>query len=158
MLNDKVLQVLTIQMNHEFDNFRIYKSFSGIADFQSLTGTCSWLDKQSQEEYTHFNKFFNYISDKGHIPQLAEMKVIEPQILTIDMMFAKIVELEMETTKNLGLVSEVCKMENDDQTFGLLQWFLSEQIEEEKMVQDIYKRILMSMGNLLIIDQELGER
>jgi ferritin len=158
MLQEPVLQALTIQMNHEFDNFRAYKSFSAIADFQSLLGTCSWFDKQSQEEYTHFNKFFNYISDRGHIPQLSVAAELPPQILTIDMLFMQAVQLEMKTTTNLELVADACKLANDDQTYQLVLWFLNEQIEEEKMVQDIYKRVLMSMNNLLLIDNELGSR
>ena len=158
MLQEPVLQALQLQMAHEFENFQLYKHFSGICDFQSLLGATKWFDIQSQEEYGHFNKFYNYISDKGHIPEMPELKKLEPAIITLDLLFTQTVALEAKTTDNLRLVSEVCKAANDDQTFGLIQWFLNEQISEEKEVQDILKRVLLSSNNLLIIDQELGER
>lgn len=157
MLNEAVLLALNTQMNNEFRNFQIYKNLSGIADFQSLLGTTKFLDKQAQDEYSHFNKFYEYICDKGHIPHITTQEEIPPMILTIDSMFAQILSLENSTLMNLQLVSQVCKETLDDQSFGLLQWFLNEQIEECKSAEDNYKRCMMSLNNILIFDNELGQ-
>lgn len=158
MLNDKLLKAIQIQMGHELKNSYQYKAFSGIADYQSLLGACSWFDKQSQEEYGHFNKFFTYICDKGHIPHLQKLEEIVPAILTLDQLFVETVKLEHNTLDNLKVLAEICKEVKDDQTYELLLWFLKEQVEEVKTVEDIQKRILMSANNLLIIDNELGAR
>lgn len=158
MLQEPVLQALQIQMGHELQNSYMYKAFSGIADFQALLGATSWFDKQSQEEYVHFNKFFGYISDKGHIPHLQPLADIPPQILTIDMLFQQTVTLEYATLTNLQLLAKICKQHEDDQTYELLLWYLKEQVEEVKTVEDLYKRCLMSMNNILIFDNELGAR
>jgi ferritin len=158
MLQETVLQALQIQMGNELKNSYTYKAFSGIADFQALIGATSWYDKQSQEEYSHFNKFYNYISDKGHIPYLQALPEIPPAILTIDMLFQQTVSLEQATLVNLQMLAKICKEAEDDTTYELLLWYLKEQVEECKTVEDLYKRCLMSMNNILIFDNELGER
>lgn len=158
MLNDKVLIGLQLQMANELSNSYQYKAFSGIADFMSLLGACSWFDKQSQEEYGHFNKFYSYISDKGHIPHLSELKEIPPQIMTLDQLFVQTVALENKTLEHLKALAEICKEMKDDQSYGLVLEFLKEQVEECKTVEDILKRVLMSANNILLIDQELAAR
>lgn len=156
MLTENVLTALQLQLNHEITNYYTYKNFSGIADFQGLTGACKWFNKQADEEKSHFDKLYTYISDKGHIPQLLPIPDQPLEILTLDMLFAKAVELESYTTKNFKLLAELCKIEQDDQTYQLVLCYLNEQIEEEKIVGDMFRRSVMSMSNHLIIDQELG--
>ena len=158
MLDEKVLIALQLQMGNELKNFYKYKSFSGIADFQALLGATSWFDKQAQEEYGHFNKFFTYISDKGHIPHLVTLEELPPQTLSLQELFNQTVLIERGTYENLKKVAEICKEMKDDQSYELLLWFLKEQVEEVKTVEDIQKRVIMSLNNPLIIDNELGSR
>ena len=158
MLDETILIALNAQMGHEFDNSYVYKSFAGIADFQSLLGTCSWFHKQAEEEYKHFDKFFNYICDKGSIPALPGTSAIPPQIIDIVELFNQTVAIEHKTLDNLKLLAQLCKELNDDQTYELVLWYLKEQVSEIKEVEDIQKRVLMSLNNILIIDQELGKR
>lgn len=158
MLDEKLLEALNIQMGNELRNSYHYKAFSGIADFQSLLGTCSWLEKQSDEEYGHFKKFYSYICDKGSIPHLQPLEEIPPQILTIDQIFSQVVALEHATYENLKILAAMCRTVEDDQTYELLLEFLKEQVEEVKTTEDILKRVLMSANNILLIDNELGER
>jgi ferritin len=158
MLNDKVLTALQIQMNNEYNNCRMYKAFSGIADYMSLLGACSWFQTQSLEEYGHFDKFYSYISDKGHIPHLSVLPEIPPQIMTLDQLFVQTVALENQTLEHLKTLAEICKEMKDDQSYELVLWYLKEQVEECKSCEDILKRVIMSMNNILIIDQELAAR
>ena len=158
MLSENVLTALNIQMGHELTNYYIYKNFAGIADFLGLDGTKSWFEKQSEEEKGHFEKFYKYISDKGHLPKLSTLPEQETDILSFAELFAKTIETEAQTTNNLRLVAQICKEDNDDQTYELILWFLKEQVEEEDTVRTIYQRILMSSNNPLKVDEELAER
>lgn len=158
MLSDAVLEALQIQMHNELKNSYAYKAFSGAADYQSLIGACKWFEAQSKEEYGHFEKFFTYISDKGNIPKLGTLEGIEPQILTLDQLFERTVALEKLTLEHLKMLAKICREAEDDQTYELVLEFLKEQIEEVKTVEDIRKRVMYSANNILIIDQELGER
>ncbi len=158
MITENILNALNIQMNRELLNSLIYKTFSGIADIYCLNGTSKWFEIQSKEEMEHFNKFFNYICKQGNIPQITTIPDICNETLSFADLFVKSIELEENTTHNLKLVSELCKEENDDQTFELILWFLKEQVEEEDMVRTIHERILMSLNDPLRVDSELGER
>jgi len=161
MLSETILQALTFQMNSEITNSIIYKNFSGIADYLALTGAATWFDKQSQEEYEHFNKFYKYICDQGHIPHLLSVPEQIPEMASIEELFRRTVELEYQTTQQLKQISILCDEVNDDQTYEMIFWYLKEQIEEESTVSKIYKRLSMVMGHgagILAIDRELGER
>jgi ferritin len=61
MLSESVLQSLLFQLQHENQNSFIYRFFAGIADYQSLTGTCNWFMKRHVEEKEHFEKIASYI-------------------------------------------------------------------------------------------------
>lgn len=158
MLTESVLTALQAQLAHEYGNFHKYKSFAGIADSLGLIGTTSWFNKQSMEEYGHFDKLFTYISDMGHIPKMPSLPEIESSPMTMLDLFTQAVLLEKATDMSLKLVAAVCKEMNDDQSYDLILWFLREQTEECKTVEDILKRVIMSSYNILIIDNELGAR
>lgn len=158
MLSETILKALEIQMMHEYNNSYIYKSFSSIADYQGLIGTTKWFDIQSKEEYGHFDKLFNYLCDQGAIPHLGTIPEIKPQIYNLQELFTQTVALEKLTLEKLKMLANVCKEEKDDQSYELALWYLKEQVEEVKTVDDILKRVIMSANNLLLIDNELGQR
>jgi ferritin len=158
MLQEPILQALQYQMGHELNNSYMYKAFSGVADFNGYTGACSWFEKQSDEEREHFNKFFKYVADKGHVPHLPMIPEIPPMLMSLDESFQKSVELEIATLANLTILAQLCKELNDDQTYELVLWFLKEQVEECKVVEDLKKRSVMSLNNILIFDNELAKR
>lgn len=158
MLSENVLNALNIQMNHEMTNYFVYKNFSGISDYLGLNGAEHWFEVQANEEKGHFEKLYKYISDQGHVPHLMAVPEQLPEIVGLDGLFSKTVQLETQTTQNLKLVADICKEENDDQTYHLMQWYLTEQVEECKIAGEILQRVMMSMQNILIIDAELGAR
>lgn len=158
MLQEPIITALQLQMGHELNNSYVYKSMSAITDYQGLTGATKWFEKQSDEERGHFNKFFAYICDKGHVPTLPALNEILPQITSLNMLFDQVVMLEQNTLGMLQVLAQVAKECKDDQTYELILWFLKEQVEECKTVEDIQKRVSYSMNNMLLIDCELGER
>lgn len=158
MLNELVLKALNDQMTHELSNSLIYKSFSDVADYLGFTGASSWFEKQSQEEYKHHEKIRKYILDMGSIPILGAIPMFSPPLVSLYELFSQVLILETSTTDKLKNISEICKEVKDDQTYELILWFLKEQIEEERNVDTIIKRLNISSNNILLIDKELGER
>ena len=158
MLSEQILTALQFQLSHEITNAYTYKMFSGIADYQGLIGATSWFAKQSDEEKSHFEKIFTYICDQGHVPHLLQIPEIIPENLSLVELFARSCELEFQTTAYLKLLAQLCKQENDDQTYTFIQGMLIEQVEEERYCGDMHKRVCLSQGNLILIDQELGQR
>jgi ferritin len=152
-------EALVGQLNHEFNNYRIYKNMSGICDMKSLLGSSSWFAKQAAEENEHFEKFHKYMLDRNMKPVLIYS---EPQIfdtsLTLENLFMQTCELEHNTTLKLIELKKLAISECDYQTVDFLDWFLLEQVQEEDMVLDVLNRVRMSSTNLLVIDCELGQR
>jgi ferritin len=81
-----------------------------------------------------------------------------PEILSLEELFERTLNIENDTSIKLKTVSTICKLEGDDQTFELILEMLKEQVEEVKMVQDILTRIKLCGKGLgeIIIDGELG--
>ena len=78
--------------------------------------------------------------------------------MTLEQLFQQTVQLEKTTLEHLKILSKICKEAEDDQSYDFLLEFLKEQIEEVKVAEDTLKRVIMSANNILLIDQELGER
>lgn len=156
---NSVEQCLCKQLNHEFQNYRIYKNMSGICDMKSLLGASNWFNKQAEEEKIHFDKIHKYMLDRSMKPVLSTVEELTfDQSLTLEMLFMLTTEVEHETTLKLIEVKKTAMSECDYQTVDFLDWFLLEQVQEEDMVLDVLNRVRMSSNNLLIIDNELGTR
>lgn len=153
-----VEDALVDQMNHEFNNYRIYKNFSGICDRKSLLGFCEYFNKQAEDEKIHFEKFYNYLCDKNMTPTLGVLEELLYNVdATLEELFMLSTHTENLTTTKLLSVKRIALEECDYQTVDFLDWFLLEQIEKEKSTQDALNRVRLSANNLLLIDQELGE-
>lgn len=158
MLSESIQTALNWQLNHEQTNAQIYLMFSAIADYLGLPGATSWFLKQSDEERAHANKIFKYICDQGGVPHLLAIPEQLPEISSLEQLMARALETEVTTTNYLKTLATMCRAENDDQTYTLMQAMLTEQIEEEKNTGDALRQIQYSANNIMIIDKILGER
>lgn len=144
MLNERVIVALNLQAQHEKTNSYIYRSFSGIADGISLTGAASWFYQQAKEEENHFEEVLTYIQNQNYVPHLLPIPEQIPQPFALYDLFVEALRVEQETTVMLKNLCQICKEENDDQTYKFAMELLYEQIEEEKSVSDILNRIRMA--------------
>lgn len=159
-MDKRLIEKLNLQTNHEITNFYIYKNFSGIADYQSLLGAVNWFDKQSQEEYKHFDRFYSFICDIGEIPKLEAIPAPESTNITLQQMFEKTVEIEKGTTELLRKLYDLAVMLKESTAIDLIEQYLNEQVEEVKVASDILARIRLAGTGLgeIIIDSELAKR
>jgi ferritin len=159
-MDKRIIKALNEQLIHEITNFWIYKNFSGIADGQSLTGATVWFDKQSMEEYSHFNGIFSFLCDKNVIPTLSMIPEQPSEKITLTEMFKRTVATETGTTEMLQKLYDLATILKEGQVQELALKYLKEQIEEEKLVGDIYARLLLAGEGLgtILIDQELASR
>jgi ferritin len=151
---------LQMQMNTEFNNYRIYKNLAGISDALSLVGAVKWFSNAANEELEHFNKFNEYICDRGWIPQMMATVELPSNKVSLFEMFQAALVTEQMTTGNIVALKKSAIEDGDMRTVDFLDWFLLEQIESEKIVQDFLNR-LMIVGSdgtgILLVDQELGK-
>jgi ferritin len=160
-MSDAVNQAIEAQIGHEFGASQTYLSMAGWFECESLRGFASWMREQSQEEIAHAMKLFDFLVDRGVAPKLPALPApahgFEGSLEVFEAAFAH----EKKVTGQIHDIYELALAEKDYQAQVLLQWFISEQLEEESLTGGLVDRLRMVEGSraaLLILDSELGSR
>jgi ferritin len=160
-LKDNVRRAIEAQIGHEFHAAHTYLSMSAYFEAESLPGFGSWMRHQSEEEVTHAMKFFDFLVDRGIAPELPAIEKPQHEFAGPVEAFALSFEHEQMVTGQIYDLYELAMQEKDYPTQILLQWFITEQLEEEKSTSGILERLRMVEGSrsaLLILDSELSSR
>ncbi len=161
MISKNMSDALNEHMNFELFSANIYLCMASAANEMGLKGAGTWFMVQYQEEMTHFMKFFNYLVDQGINISLGASKKITNSYKSLLDLFQKTLAHELEVTKRINNLMEVAVKEKDHATQIFLQWFVTEQIEEENNDRDIIAKLKLIGSNghgILMIDNELGAR
>ena len=160
-MNEKIETAFNNQTTAEFDSAYLYLSMSAWFDAQSLVGMASWMRLQAQEEQVHALKFYDFILERGGRVKLGAMPAPHAEW---DSPLAAFEEAYAHEQKVTGLIHDLVDLshtERDHASDVFLQWFVTEQVEEEATVQHIVDRLRMIGDNLpalLMMDSELGSR
>jgi ferritin len=161
MLKPKVQNSLNKQMNAEFYSSYEYLAMSAFLKEKTLDGFSHWFMIQSQEEYGHAMKIYNYIHNANSKVKL--LKIEEPKTN-----WKTVLDIANETFNHEKKVSqaiydlvELSLAEKDYATNNFLQWFVSEQVEEENIALNILEKLKLigdSKDGLFLLDRELMQR
>ena len=161
MLSQKINDALNTQIKAEFYASHLYLSMSAYCDSIGLTGLAHWMHHQSEEERTHAMRLFEYIQARGGQVILQAIEKPPADFDSALGVFQQALEHERSVTKMIHELREQAVKENDHATEVALQWFVKEQVEEEKTAGDIVARLKMVGDNrvaLLMVDGDLGSR
>ena len=161
MLKDEVANALIIQLNKEFQSSYIYLGMSAYASKKGLAGCANWFLIQYQEELTHAMKFFKYLENHQVAINLPEIKKANVEFESILDAFQKALEHEIYMSENINELSDLSMKNKDHATYNLLQWYVTEQVEEEVALNTIIDKMKLIGDNgygLYVIDQELATR
>ena len=161
MLKDEVANALIIQLNKEFQSSYIYLGMSAYASKKGLAGCANWFLIQYQEELTHAMKFFKYLENHQVAINLPEIKKVDVEFESILDAFQKALEHEIYMSENINELSDLSMKNKDHATYNLLQWYVTEQVEEEVALNTIIDKMKLIGDNgygLYVIDQELATR
>jgi ferritin len=161
MLSKPMLKALNEQINRELYSSYLYLSMS--AHFQSvnLPGFAHWMALQSKEEYEHAMKIFHYIGERnGRVALEAIEKPPTEFKKPLDVM-KQVLEHERNVSGLINRLYDMAMNEKDYPTQVMLQWFITEQVEEEKTAGDIIEQLKMvgdMPAGLIMLDRQLGSR
>jgi ferritin len=161
MLNTEMAAALNKHMNTELYSAHLYLSMSSCANSMGLKGAANWFMVQYQEEMVHFMKFYQYINSQGEQVRLGPLDAPPAEFASLLQMFEKTLEHEMFITRCINDLTELAVRQKDHATQIFLQWFVTEQIEEEENDREIIGKLKLVGDNgygLLMIDNELGAR
>ena len=161
MIGKEMEQALNEQINKELYSAYLYKAMSVEAKAKGLNGTSSWLSVQAKEEMEHAEKIEDYLLDQNCSVILDAIRKPESSFKDLKDLFDRVLSHEKAVTASiLGLV-KLARKNDDVATEIMLQWFVTEQVEEEKNPSEILQKIEMihgSSGGLYMLDKELGKR
>ena len=161
MLSKNMEEALNEQINKEMYSAYLYMSMSAHSTNAGLPGFANWFMVQYKEEMEHAMKIYDYVNNQGG---RVKLKTIEEPLSTFKDamdMFQKTLKHEQFITKSINELVELAFKERDHATQIFLQWFVTEQIEEEGNDNDIIAKLKLAgdKGNgLFMIDKELGAR
>ena len=161
MLGKKLHAALNEQFNREYYSSYLYLAMAAYATSINLDGFASWLRVQANEEMEHAMKFFDYIHDRQGKAELEAISRPPAKYKNILDLFEKVVAHETHITGSIYALCELAEKEKDYATQAFLQWFVTEQVEEEANAQRVFDRLKMagdSTGALLYFDKEMGKR
>jgi ferritin len=161
MLSDSVQGAINKQINHEFASAYVYLSMSAYFERTNFEGFASWARVQSQEEIVHAMKLFDYLNDRGGVVRLHAVPEPPNEFASPLSVFERALDQEKQVTKLIHELYEFAADERDHPTQVALEWFIQEQVEEEKSISVIVEQLRMVGDNgtgLLLLDRELGAR
>ena len=160
-MKDAVREAINEQIKHELYSAHLYLSMAGFFEVANLSGFAHWMRQQSEEERQHAMKFFDFLLDRG---EHVELQAIDQPPHTFRSpldAFEQALEHEKEITSRIHDLYEIAVEEKDYPAQVLLNWFVTEQVEEEKSATDILERLRMAgedSAALLLLNGDLQNR
>lgn len=160
-MKSEVRDAISEQIKHEFYSSYLYLSMAGSFEVANLPGFAHWMRKQSEEEREHAMKFFDFLLDRGEQVQLRGIDQPPYAFRSPLDAFEQALEHEKEITSRIHGLYDLSVQENDYPAQVFLNWFVTEQVEEEKAATEIVERLRMAGEDnaaILLLDKETGER
>jgi len=161
MISKPMQSAINEQINKELYSSYLYLSMAAYFENTGLPGTAKWMYVQAGEEREHAMKLFEHLVDRGGKVNLTALAAPETDWAGPMAVFKAVYEHEQFVTKSIHELYEVALKEKDYPAQVLLQWFINEQVEEEKNASDVIesmKRIEAHETAVLQLDHQLGKR
>ena len=161
MLSKTLENALNEQLNQEYYSAFLYLSMASHFEFINMLGMASWMRLQYEEEVLHGIKIFDMIIDMEGTVTLKQVDGPPTKFDSVISVFEQTLEHERNVTKMINEIYTLAQKENNYAVQSALQWFIDEQVEEEKSVLEIVNQLKM-IGDettpLLMLDNKLGNR
>ncbi len=156
MLKEKIEKILNRQTEREGYSSLLYLSMASWAEASGYPGIAGWLYAQAEEEKDHMMKFIHYINDRGGRAVIPGLDTPPDKFEGIKPLFEAVLKHEQFISGSVNEIATTCVEENDHATQSWLQWFVSEQIEEESNVRDILDKLaLVGSHNMYMFDRDI---
>jgi ferritin len=161
MINKKIQTAFNGQINAETYSAYLYWSMSAALETMGLHGFAHWMRVQAGEELGHAKKFYGQLIERGGVVTLKAIDAPPTEWSSVAEMFKDALKHEQEVTGLIHNLMALTHAEKDYAAAIFLQWFVTEQVEEEANATEVLQRLEMagdSKGALLMLDKEMGKR
>ena len=161
MLPTVVQDAINKQINMELSSSYAYLSMSAYCELNNFIGSAKWMKLQSNEENSHAMKLYDFMIARGCEVSFTEIAAPPNRFESIPHVFQSALEQEKAVSESINALYELAHANKAFAALVELQWFITEQVEEEKTVREIVAKFNMLEGDasaMLDLDRELGER
>jgi ferritin len=161
MLTEKMAKALNDQVNAEMYSGYLYLSMSAYFNDAGLDGFATWMEAQAMEELTHAKKIIDFIYQRGGRLVLGEIAAPPKEWDSPVAVFEETLKHEQKVTGLINALVDTALEERDHASNIFLQWFVTEQVEEEESVGAVLDELRLVADNksgLFLINRELGAR
>ncbi|MFT5337846.1 MAG: ferritin [Sphingobacteriales bacterium] len=158
MLSNKIENILNKQIAIEAESSQFYLAMASWAENQGLSGTTSFLYQHSNEERMHMLKLVKYVNERGGKAKVPALPAPPSEYAGVREVFEKLLAHEEMVTNEINHVIHLCLQEKDYTTHNFMQWYVSEQIEEEALARSVMDRLNLigdESGGLYLFDRDL---
>jgi len=161
MIKEIIQDALNKQINPELYSSYLYLSMSAYFESINLKGCANWMRVQTQEELVHAMKFYDYLIERGGKVVLSSIESPPTEWPSPLAIFENAYQHEQKVTGLINKLVDLAIVEKDHATNNFLQWFVSEQVEEEASADEVVQKIKLmgdTHGGIFMLDRELAQR
>jgi len=158
MISSKIEQALNRQIDLEGYASIYYLSMASWCEVKGFNGIAKFLYHHSDEERMHMLKLFHYINDRGGHAVVPGLQSPPKDYVSIRAIFETVLSHEVKVSNEINALVELCINEKDYTTHNFLQWYVSEQIEEESLARNILDKLNLigdDKGGMYLFDRDL---
>ncbi|KUG27074.1 ferritin-like protein 2 [hydrocarbon metagenome] len=161
MLSKKMEQALNDQVKWEYYSGYLYLAMAAYFEELGLAGFANWMHIQEQEERAHAERFYRFLNERGGRVVLQALDAPPVKWDSPLAVFQESLDHERKVTARIGALMDLAIKEKDHATVAFLQWFISEQVEEEASVTEVIQKLKLvesTPGGWFMLDKDLALR
>ncbi len=158
MLSKKIESLLNQQVELEASSSQYYLAMASWAEVKGYNGVSKFLYKHTDEERAHMLKLIMFINERGGHGLVPALTSPPANFQSIQEIFEQILKHEIHVTEEINKLVDSCLSEKDYTTHNFLQWYVSEQIEEEALARNILDKLNLignDKGGMYLFDRDL---
>jgi ferritin len=161
MISQKIQDAINAQINREQYSAQLYLAMSAHCEAKSFRGFAHWLRLQAQEETLHAMRLVSFLLNRGGCLELRAIGAPPMEYGKVTEVFEKVLGHEREITASINALFELSRTEKDHASEITLQWYVTEQVEEEANVGQILDQLRAvgeQGGGIWYLDSKMGKR
>lgn len=158
MLSKNIEKALNDQLKTEALSSHYYLAMASWAENKGYPGIADFMYQHSDEERMHMLKLVRYINERGGVADIPALERPKTPYTGITDLFEALLQHEIAVTQGINDVVHVCLQEKDYSTHNFMQWYVSEQIEEEALAREVLDRLKLignDKGGMYMFDRDI---
>jgi ferritin len=158
MMNKRVEQALNEQIQKEASSSQFYLAMASWAENNGLNGTAKFMYTHSDEERFHMLKLVKFVNERGGKALIPAIEQPPKDFNNLENVFELLLEHEIGVTESINNLVDICLQEKDYTTHNFVQWYVSEQLEEEALARTVLDKLRLiggDKGGMYMFDRDL---